>query len=301
LDANKGKRPETVDLSAGAKDLPPGWKSTIDAAWAVWRKTPVDVDPSLAGGPVSENDARLSLAKQRLAAEWGLAKQSWLGLGPGAENLLAENLIRWYILAFDASNGYEVNRAREEMVSMKPAVRPYLVQGLATSRGDSVTRSRLAELLGYLGGGLKDVVSSYERADDKGQMELARALKAMKDPESIPFLMEIAESRDPWQARADALTTLGILAAEEAAPVFVHCLKDSDSSVRKFAAMHAGSLGSSSSDLTSALVRTLEDEDKAQGNREIARAAAASLQRITGKRLGADAAAWRAYLAGRGD
>jgi hypothetical protein len=302
LEANRGKRAQEVDLAAGAKDLPPGWKETIDESWAVWRKSPADIDPMLANrGGMPADPARLSLAQQRLEAEWSLARGRWLALGPGAENLLAENLIRWFVLSFDASNGYEVNRARVEMARMKDAVRPYLIEGLAISAGDSVTRARLAELLGYLGGGTAEVQRAYGRASSKGKIELARALKAMKDPDSREFLMEIADSGDPWQARADALTTLGVLGDPRSSDTFIECLRDSDESVRKFAALHAGSLREPPMSLAQALVNVLERELSRAGETEIARAAANSLSRITGRRHGADVGAWRRTLSAGGN
>lgn len=297
FEANRARRAEAPDLRAGAGDLPREWVETIEDCWRVWCKQPKDVDPSLDPRFTTAPDpSRLALAEQVLSAEWAQARARWLALGPDAGTILVENLIRWYILAYDASAGYEVQRAKEELVVHRDTARPFLVHGLAAGAGDSVTRTRIAELLAYLGGGIADVQQSYRSADEKGRIELARALKMMNDRESIPLLIQIAGSRDPWQARAEALTALGQLAAAESAPVFVSALRDRDPSVRKFAAIHAGGLGSATPDLLEALVDLIERESATAPGSESARAASLSLRRLTGVRAGPDAASWRRAL-----
>ena len=292
-----GQRPpEQVDLRAGARDLPAQWRDVIDSAWAVWMRHPMEVDASLDPRTNPRPDpVRLSAAQQVLDAQWAQARAQWLGLGPGAENLLVENLIRWYMLSMDKSDGYQMNRARLELAKHKPVTRAYLVQAIAQKSGDSVTRDRAGDLLAYLGDAGPVLEEAYDDAGDEGRKELARVLKKLVDPSTIPLLMGIADSGDPWQARVDALQALGQLEAAQAAPVFVNCLKDRDSSVRKFAARYAGSLGSDSGGLAQALVGTLEDAHRERDG-DLVRASVRSLQRMTGQRLGSDPQQWRAIL-----
>lgn len=289
-------------VARGAADLAPGLKERIDRWWAAYTRRPWEVDsrldPRRGGRPSAD---RLLQARKQIQADWLEARAAWEAEGEGPRNILAENLIRWYVVAFDASDGYEVERTRQELLRLKPVVIPYLVEGLASGTADDVVNKRIADLLAWFGPEVVPPLSdAFARAEPKrGRWALARALKQVRAPQVIPVFVRLAEDPDEdYRVRIEALEGLGKLADPETLPTFLRCLDDRDSSVRKFAASWCAALKRKDQVLLEALVKTLE-RDFGQ-NEGVAREVVQALQYLTGERIGMNLGAWKRVVAERG-
>lgn len=260
---------ERYDLQAGARDLPAGWKARIDRWWGIW---------------VRDGEG------------WPAAREEWLALGDQARRILVENLIRYYVLAWDAGSRRAAERAREEVLRYEELAPQYLALGLGGGHGDSVVRNRCSELLARFGPpGLEAVKAAWEKAGHAGRRSLTRAVRLMRLPASVPFLVDVAGGPHPWDVRIEAIQGLGELQAPEAVPVLTVCLSDPDPSVRKFAAHYVSAPGVDAPEVLEALIACMQRAREA-GNRDIVTRCLGSLRRLTGERFSADPAVWRHYL-----
>lgn len=298
LAANRGKHQarleRTSKIERGAEELPAGWRPKIEQWWATWCRRPRDIDPSLASFPDPD---KLHAARVELRKDWVRARTEWVALGPGAVNILVENLLSWYVRAYDANAGAEVERAKLEIGLFKTEAIPYLVQGLAGSLGDSVVRTRLGELLATFGDEPATAIEkSWAGAPEPGRLALVKAMKQMRAPATVPMLQRIAGDGDaPWKIRIEAIGALGKMEARSSGPVFRRCLKDDDVSVRKFAALHMHEVTDGGLPDKEALVSAMEVALR-EGNRPVAQACRNSLFAITKRRLPLDPVRWRAAI-----
>jgi hypothetical protein len=298
LDENRGRREQARAArelrERGASELPPGWRPRIEAWWATWCRQPTEVDESLDPRYGTPSPDRLNAARVTLRKDWVEARGEWVALGPKAVDILVDNLLAYYIRAFDAASGFDVQRTKEELGLFSEQAVPLIVEGLATASGDSVVRQRMAQLLSAFGDrAVAPVEEAWRRADEKGQLELVRALKLMRNEKAAPLLMRIAADRDlKFEIRIEAIDGLARLGAKGAAPTFRGCLEDRDPSVRKFAAMHFHAVSDGSRQDRNALVTAME-RALDRGDLSVANACRNSLIVITGQRLPLDAAAWR--------
>lgn len=302
LEENRGAHVADAErraqLARGARELPPGWKQKIQDWWRIWTLRPKDVDPSLARWPDPD---KLHKARVDLRKSWVSARSEWVDLGPGAVNILVENLLSWYVRAYDANAGYEVDRAKTELGLFKKETVPYVVECLSGVRGDDVVRTRLGELLASFGDvGVPAIEDAWGSADDAGRKALVKALKQMRAPSSAPLLQRVAGDRDvAWQTRIEAIDALGKMAAKSAAPTFRRCLSDDDRSVRKFAARHMHAVSSGSQTDKLALVTAMEEALRRK-EIDVAQACNFSLAKLTGRRIRLDPVRWRAAITSGG-
>ncbi|MAG57547.1 MAG: hypothetical protein CMJ83_14740 [Planctomycetes bacterium] len=303
LDQNRGRhragadKREKNEVAAGA--LPAGWKKRIDEYWAVWRRQPHEIDPTLHPRNRWPDPERLKVVRTLLRRDWVLARTRWVALGEGASNILVENLLIWYIRAFDANAGYEVQRTKEELGLFKDETIPYIVRGLTQELGDAVVRGRLGALLATFGDeSVPAIEAAWSETTDAGRRELARALKQMRSPASVPLLMRIAGDTDlDYQVRIEAIEALGRMEDKRAGKTFRRCLRDADVSVRKFSALYMRNVSDGSRADLIALVGTMERSIN-DGDFAIANACRNSLAALTRKRLPLDPGAWRQLISG---
>ncbi len=250
------------------------------------------------GPPLANREtlARWWAAFTEASPDWPDLRARWMGRPEPEPALLIENLILFMVRAYDAGNGRQHHRARQELFEVRGAAIPYLVEALSGHRGDDVVRNLCVETLVPMGDDAAGpLMAAFDGAGEKGRRNLLRALKRLRSPASIPFLMEAARS-GPFELRIEAIEGLGLMADRRALPVILACLSDDDESVRKFAAHYAGAFGDTSA--VEPLIACLE-RSVAEGRSDIAEAATESLCRITGRRLGADPSAWRRAKGGR--
>lgn len=272
--ANSAERVRLIEaMDASVRDLPEGWKYQIDGWWRLW---------------VKNDDG------------WPDARRQWVQLGEGAENILVENLIRWYVFAFAANRGSEQQRARVEILNHKRAAAPYLVEGLRTRAGDDVVRNLCSDLLADFGADMIPAVEdAYDDADWRGQWALLRVLKQMREPTSVPFLARVATGSGRFETRIEALEAMGKIGDRRAMGAFRECLRDDDPSVRKFAAHYISAFKDASRPVLESLVGCMEAANN-RGEGEIVRACQRSLSRLMRVNLGARPAAWRNAINARG-
>ncbi len=267
--ADGAARPAPDDPSAGAKDLPPGWKATIDAGWVKFLKD----DPS-----------------------WPEARAAWIALGPPAPLILAENLFRAHVLAFDAEDRRLFMRTRVEILERRSEAVPFLVAGLASGGGDTTVRNLSEDLLGATGDdAARACVDAWSTVDgERGRRSLARVMKKSKSRVAVDTLIAIARSNEPFATRLEAVEGLGEIADPKALPVLVACVRDADPSVAKFASHWVSVFRDRSAipALVDALERGLADR-----NDDLVAAALRSLNLLAGRRLPAEPARWRALIA----
>ncbi|NRA96199.1 MAG: HEAT repeat domain-containing protein [Planctomycetes bacterium] len=281
-------------IEQGEEELPVGWKPRIERWWATWCRRPKDVDPTLVSFP---DPVRLRAARVVLRREWVQSRTEWVALGPGAVNILVENLLSWYVRAYDANSGSEVDRAKLEIGLFKDEAIPYLVSGLGRSLGDSVVRTRLGELLATFGETpVPAIEEEWGRASDDGRLALVKAMKQMRSQGTVPLLKQVAGDEDaPWKTRIEAIGALGKMEVRTCGVVFRQCLRDDDVSVRKFAALHMHQVTDGGLADKEALVGAMDDALR-EGNRPVAQACRNALCAITEKRLPVDPARWRAVI-----
>jgi hypothetical protein len=262
-------RAEKVDLRAGASDLPPGWKEVIDDGWKAFCARSED---------------------------WPRKRAAWLALGSEAEKILVENLIRYYVIAWDYGSEREVRRTELELLRSPDLASTYLVAALASGYGDDVVRNIAGELLARLGAvAVPKIGEAYPGSDPRARRSLARSLKKMREPASVPLLIEIAKGNDAWETRIEAIQGLGDLGAREAVPAFLVCLRDDDSSVRKFAARSIAMVGDSSTQVIEGLISCME-KSLQDAHLATVRRCNDSLRKLTGQTFRADPRVWRAWL-----
>ena len=295
LHVNRLERQDQV--AQGAEQLPDGWKPKIEGWWATWCRRPHEFDSTLVDSP---DPVKLQAARVARRTAWVRARTEWVALGPGAVNILVENLLAWYVRAYDANLGKEVDRAKLELGLFKDETIPYLVSGLSRSLGDSVVRTRLGELLATFGDASVPVIErEWPAASDDGRLALVKAMKQMRSEATVSLLQRIAGDNGAlWKIRIEAIGALGKLEARTAGPVLRRCLRDGDPSVRKFAALHMHAVTDGAVADQEALVGAMEAALR-EGNRPVAQACRNALCVITKKRLPVDPARWRSVI-GRG-
>jgi hypothetical protein len=178
---------ERDDPSAGAKELPPGWKAAIDAAWVKFLKD----DPT-----------------------WPQARADLIALGPPAPLILTENLFRAHVLAFDAEDRRLFMRTRLEILERRGDAVPFLVAGLASGGGDTTVRNLSEDLLAAMGDAAAEacVAAWPTTADERGRRSLARVMKKSKSRAAVERLVAIAGSDAPFATRLEAVEGLGEIA-----------------------------------------------------------------------------------------
>ena len=257
------------DPEQAAASLPPGWKRTIDEAWQAWWKR---------------------------AEDWPRKKAAWLALGPDAERILVENLIRYYVIAWDHGAEPDIRRTEREILQHQPLTATYLLEALAGGFGDDVVRNIIGELFSRFDPDVVPrIVAACDEAGPRGRRSLVRVLKKMRAPAALPLLIDVAGGDDPWQVRIEAISALGDMKAREAAPVLRRCLEDPNGSVRKFAVRSIAQVRDTSPETLEALVACM-DRSLEESNLEVVRLCNAALRRLTGQRFGADPRVWRAWM-----
>jgi hypothetical protein len=271
--AEKRERGLGPERGGGGEDLPPGWRDRMDGWWDLWVRS----DPG-----------------------WEDARTQWVALGPEAEGILVENLIRWYTLGYEATQRYEVNRARRELQLFPTRSIDYLVAGIGAAMGDGVTRSRCEDLLASFGRpAVPAIEEAFDDASDEGRFALTRTLRKIGDPAAIPFLMDVADGRDDFKVRIEAIKALGELEASEATPVLREGLRDGDPSVRKFSAHYLAAVHPEASpEILDALVGCMESAEQ-DGDFELASTCRKSLTRLYGEDMGRRARDWRRVISRR--
>ncbi len=260
---------ETVDLQAGAATLPDGWKEKIDRWWQYWRRD---------------------------LPEWPAKREEWVSLGSQAEKILVENLIRYYVIAWDHGSESEVRRAEREIMGFRQLAPVYVIEALSQGFGDDVVRNIVGDLLARMN---PEVVARIEEVFDdaslRGRRSLARSLKKMKTERAIPLLIRIAEGKDPWETRIEAIQGLGRLRTPRAIPAMLACLRDDDRSIRKFAARSIVMSGVASREVFEGLIKCMERSLR-ETQLETARRCNDSLRILTGQRFKADPRSWRRWM-----
>jgi len=263
-----GQAPD-VDLQAGAEDLPPGWKEIIDAGWISYRRN----DPG-----------------------WPQKRAEWVALGPEAEKILVENLIRYFVVAWDHGSEREVRRAEGQLLDFAPLASQYLTEAIAGGYGDDVTRNIAGELLARMGAGaVPGIERAWAGAAPVGRRFLARSLKKMQVPQAIPLLVKVARGSEPWETRIEAIQGLGDLRTPRAVPALLVCLRDDDVSVRKFAARCIALTGDSSFPVLRGLIGCMELSLR-DTQLDTVRRCNDSLRRLTGQAFRADPRVWKAWI-----
>lgn len=268
--ARKDAAPRSADEdpAAGAKALPPGFKTTIDAAWTKFLKD----DP-----------------------EWPNARASWLALGPPGPLLLAENLLRAHVLAFDAEDRRLFVRSRVELVERRAEAIPLLVAGLASGSGDTTVRNLSEDLLALMGdAAATECVMTYPTVTtERGKRSLARALKKSRSKVGVDTLIAVARSSEPFATRIEAVEGLGEITDPRGYDTVLACTSDPDPSVAKFACHYVSSFRNRAAipALIDALERALRDN-----NEDLSASALRSLNSLASRRLPADPARWRALV-----
>ena len=268
----QSRKPRTA-IDAGAASLPRETREAVDRWWLAWR---------------TDSDDLLSY-REALEAK-----------GPVARKIIAENLVRWYVMARDAGRIPEAERSFDELLRYRDEAIPILVYGLSQGLGDSALRNMLGELLGEFGeDSLPDIQRAIDDATPKGRLALARTLKLMTLPKTAPLLIDLTRPSYGFAVRIEALDGLRMLRTASAVAAFTRCLRDDDPSVRKFAARGAAAPGQPDRNLLAALTDCLERSLRS-GERETARACAVSLAVLLGENHRFDVSGWRRAIKRRG-
>ncbi|MEE9393801.1 MAG: HEAT repeat domain-containing protein [Planctomycetota bacterium] len=240
--------------------------------------------------------------KQFLAQKpaWERSRRQWHALGPRAKDILVENLLIVVVRAYEGNQGILYKRARAELFEIKKSALPYLVAGLSGTYGDDVIRKHCIQMLSDIGReSVAPIRRAYDDADDRGRIDLLKAVSAMGEhgaPESVEMLAGPARNGGDFKVRLVAIEGLGASRHKAAVPVLLDCLKDSDVSVRKFAA--AGLSNYRQPRVASALIAAMARAERARGagNREqdVVTNCRRSLRRLTGKgwKTSRDWSAW---------
>jgi hypothetical protein len=230
-----------------------------------------------------ENDAR-----------WEASKAEWLKTRPPGPTLLAENLLRRHVLAYDSGVRSEYERAGRELASMPSVAAPLLIAGLRGGAGDTLVRQHAAALLGDIGpSALPSIEAALADADDQGRWELTRAVSRMKSPATTATLARVAARPGAFGPRIEAVKGLSENGDSTGYDAVVALLQDSDPSVRKFAARYSVAYGRKEvvEPLIACMERCERERDR-EGVDEVHRA----LSKATGLEAPREPAAWRAVL-----
>jgi hypothetical protein len=255
--AHKDKRDKGTPVTSSekaSKALPQGWKQKIDGWWTLYQK----------------NDAG-----------WPAAKAEWLALADPAPTILVENLLRAYVIGWEQAQRPAFERAKDELLAIPQHAVPILVIGLSRGSGDTVVRNLSEDLLAAAGDvAVPPIERAWASANPKGRTELARALRKMKTPASVPALVRIASARDAsWEPRIEAIQGLGEMRDPGGYEAVAACLSDPDRSVRKFAAGNIGSFGRQ--EAVPLLQRTIQQAQQ-RGESDVVDEAKKSLQALGG-------------------
>lgn len=272
----EGRGEATTALDAGAADLDPALRAQMEEWWEALL-------------------ARDRTRSERLASLIA-------GRGEAGRRLLVENRIRYYVLAREKGVASEWRYIQSRLEKDPDLTAEYLVPGLARGLGDSAARNWVGDLLAYIGEGtLPRIERALPDASETGRAALARVLKIMGSPRSMPLLLDLAEARYPFTVRIEAIETLARIGGPRAIPVLREGLSDRDPSVRKWCARHAWRPEIPDRGLLLALVDCLVASEEAGGPEyDTARACHVSLRRLLGRRA-RDAAGWRRLIAERRD
>ncbi|HYC76608.1 MAG TPA: HEAT repeat domain-containing protein [Planctomycetota bacterium] len=231
------------------------------------------------------------------ASDWPALKAQWLAAPPPAPALLAENLLRAHVFAWDAGDRREYERSRRELAAMPEIAAPLLVEGLAQRAGDAVVRNHAAELLGAMGpSALPAITRGLENATPRGRWDLVRAVARMKDPGTTDFLTSVLFAPGAYEPRMEAVKGLAENGDPRAYDAVVRALQDGDPSVRKFAARYVAGFGRD--EAAPALVACMELCER-ERDREGVEEAHVALRKVTGVDCVPESGAWRARLASR--
>ncbi len=245
--------------------------------------------------PVTEQEKKLEAIWARFLADdpaWTAEREEWLRGGPAAQALLVENLLRTMVLARDAGDGRRFHRCRDELVLQRELATSYLVEALASGRGDSVTRNLCAETLAFFGESTVAAISAaWPDAATAGRRALLVALKLLRSSQARGLLEQVALSREDFTLRIEALDGLAKLADVASTDVCVACLEDADPSVRKFAAIAASHIGPGGGKLLPAVLAAWRKAEAAR-EIEVVNVLHRSARRLAGREYGADPTRW---------
>lgn len=270
--------------------------------------------PSVAASPVREFTAEEKAFFDEAwrcfkedSPRWLLARERWQAMDAAARGLLASTLHRAMVSARAQSAVHLVSRARSEIALLGEDAVPALVGGLsvrAVRREDGTVAPvgqavlhDAAEALSVIGPpavpGLLDIAGS-------GEMSLVQeavfALGNIGDPRAEGALLRL--SRDPeWALRGAAVLALRRLPGEAARDRLVEALSDPETFVAQRAAQ--GIVTGKRTDCLPGVVDQLE-RGVAAGAIFQVRACAWALKEVSGRDLGSDPAAWRAFLGAGG-
>jgi hypothetical protein len=269
--------------------------------------------PSVAPYPVREFTAeeralfdRAWSAFKAADPRWPALKGEWIAAGPEATGVLAENLYRAMVAARARGALHLAEQARKELVLMGDGAVPVLVGGLAvravrTPEGEEIRLGQevlheAASALSLVGApavpGLLDIAGSGER---NLVVEAAWALGNIVDPRAEGLLLRL--SRDPaWEVRSAAVLALRGYPTAAARDRMVEALEDPEELV-----VQRGAQALVSGRHVGELPRVVDVLERGVPAGEILRVRACVfvLRSLTGERIEADPAAWRAAL-GRG-
>jgi len=238
--------------------------------------------------------------------EWPEMRVQWLGMGPEAVGLLAENMYRALVASRARGALHLVEAAKNELRAMGEGAVPVLVGALAvravrTAGGGEVAVGQevlhdAAEVASFAGPpavpGLLDVAGCGEPSL---VTEAVWALGIIGDPRAEEALGRLAAGENPY-IRAAAVLALRHYDTEASRARMVAALEDEDRLVvdRAAQALAADRRAAAAPAIVDVLERAARD-----GKVGTAKACVFALQAITGERIGPDAAAWRRVLPGK--
>jgi hypothetical protein len=267
--ARKGGAEEAFDPNAGAAGIPVADRARMEGWWKLF----------VAGD-----------------AGWPAAKAQWRALKAPGPQILAENLLRRHVIAYDSRVRSEYERTRRELVEMRDVAGPLVVNGLAAAAGDTLVRQHAADLVGAMGPAvLPEVERALSDAAPQGRWELVRAVGRMKDPATTPFLSRVARGGGAFEPRIEAIKGLAQNGDAAGFAAVAAGLEDGDASVRKFSARYLPAYGRA--DAGPKLLAYMERCERERDREGVAEAHGA-LQKLTQLDMPAESGAWRAALKG---
>lgn len=204
-------------------------------------------------------------------------------------------LISALIMEFRSLKTMRYEWARKELIAIGDSAVPYLDGFLLANSTDVVLKDQVAVTLCAMGAkGRASLEHGVASPDKWTRVAVAKSIALANAPEHTDLVCRILSKDDAWEARAEAAVALDKLKAAEGIPLLIQSLKDPDNLVRRESAQALGAL--KAREAVPALIDVLEHDS---GTR-FAEVSNASLQAITGQKLGSDPGPWRSYWSSQG-